>query len=169
MAEFTFFRKKKFILKFTPQDIALEALAFLALCVGLVVTDRLYPALPETVPAAFASDGSVLKTGLKEITLLHPILATFVYIILTCLNLIVRQSCPPDRPLPVLTLVLNAVSVAKALFLAYQSLLTWYALRLVPAPAFLLRALIAAEAVVGAVTVLLIRRRLPASEKKTAE
>ena len=169
MAEFTIFRKKKIILKFTPLSIALEVLAFLALLAGLLITDRLYSALPETVPVAFAADGGVLRTGQKEVLLLHPILATFVYIIFTCINLIVRQSCPPDRPLPVLTLVLNAVSVAKALFLAYQSLLTWYALRLVPAPAFLLRALIAAEAVVGAVTVLLIRRRLPTSEKKTAE
>jgi len=160
MAEFSLLRKKKIILKFTPLSIVLEVLALAALVAGLLVTDRLYPGLAETVPVKFAADGSVLETGVKEVTLLHPILAVFVYIILTCLNIIVRQSCPPDRPLPVVSIILDVAAVAKMLFLAYQSALTWYAMRLTAAPGWLLRALIAAEAVVGIVTVLLIRKKI---------
>ena len=50
MAEFSLLRRKKLILKFTPLSIALEALAFLALAAGFLIMDRLYGALPETVP-----------------------------------------------------------------------------------------------------------------------
>lgn len=99
MAEFNLLRRKKLILKFTPLSIALEALAFLALAAGFLIMDRLYPGLPETVPTVFAPDGIVLGTAVKEVTLIHPILATFVFIILLCVNIIARQSCPPPlRP-----------------------------------------------------------------------
>ncbi len=159
MAEFSLLRRKKLILKFTPLSIALEALAFLALAAGFLIMDRLYPALPETVPTVFAPDGSVLGTAVKEVTLIHPILATFVFIILLCVNIIARQSCPPDRPLPILRTVLDAVSVAKALFLAYEAGRTWYAMSLRPAPGWTLYALIGAEAVVAAAAAALILRR----------
>ena len=159
MAEFNLLRRKKLILKFTPLSIALEALAFLALAAGFLIMDRLYPALPETVPTVFAPDGSVLGTAVKEVTLIHPILATFVFIILLCVNIIARQSCPPDRPLPILRTVLDAVSVAKALFLVYEAGRTWYAMSLRPAPDWTLYALLGAEAVLIAVTTALILRR----------
>ena len=136
MAEFSLLRRKKLILRFTPVSIALEALAFLALAAGFIIMDMLYPELPKTVPTAFSADGSVLATGLKEVTLIHPILATFVFIILLCINIIARQSCPPDRPLPVLSIGLNALSVAKMLFLAYEAGRTWCAMSLRPAPAW---------------------------------
>jgi len=158
MEQFSLLRRKKLILKFTPLSVALEALAFAALIAGMLAVDRFYPALPETVPTAFAADGSALAWGVKETTLLHAILSLFVYIILTALNFIVRQSCPPDRPLPVLRIVLDAVAAAKTLFLAHQAMLTWCALRLQPAPRWPLYALIAAEAAVCAVTALLIRK-----------
>jgi len=159
MAEFSLLRRKELILKFTPVSIALEALAFLALAAGFLIMGRLYPALPETVPTAFAPDGSVLATGVKEVTLIHPIFAAFVFILLLCINIIARQSCPPDRPLPTLRLVLGAVSVAKALFLAYEAGRTWCAMSLRPAPGWMLYALIGAEAVAAAVTAALILRR----------
>ena len=164
MAEFSLLRRKKLILKFTPLSIVLEALAFLVLNASFLIMDRLYPALPETVPTAFAPDGSVLGTGLKEVTLIHPIFAVFIFIILLCANIVVRQSCPPDRPLPVLRTVLDAVSVAKTLFLAYEAGRTWYAMSLRPAPAWTLYALIGSEAVVIAVTAALIRLRKRRSE-----
>ena len=159
MAEFSLLRRKKLILKFTPLSIALEALAFLALAAGFLIMDRLYGALPETVPTAFAPDGSVLGTGVKEVTLIHPIFATFIFIVLLCVNIIARQSCPPDRPLPTLQTILNAVSVGKALFLAYEAGRTWYAMSLRPAPVWTLYALIGAEIAAAAVTAALILRR----------
>ena len=159
MAEFSLLRRKKLILRFTPLSIALEALAFLALAAGFLIMDRLYPALPETVPTAFAPDGSVLAAGVKEVTLVHLILAVFVFIVLLCVNIVARQSCPPDRPLPVLQTVLDAVSAGKALFLAYEAGRTWYAMSLRPAPAWLLYVLIGAEIAAAAVTAALIRRR----------
>ena len=158
MAEFSLLRRKKLILRFTPVSIALEALAFLALAAGFIIMDMLYPELPKTVPTAFSADGSVLATGLKEVTLIHPILATFVFIILLCINIIARQSCPPDRPLPVLSIVLNALPVAKMLFMVYEAGRSWYAMSLLPAPAWTAYVLIGAEAVVIAVTFILIRR-----------
>lgn len=170
MAEFNLLRRKKLILKFTPLSIALEALAFLALAAGFLIMDRLYPGLPETVPTVFAPDGSALGTAVKEVTLIHPILATFVFIILLCVNIIARQSCPPDRPLPVLRILLGALSAAKTLFLAYEAGRTWYAMSLRPAPGWLLSVLIAAEAVLAAVTAALILRqkgRRDAAETKS--
>ncbi len=159
MAQFSLFRRKKLIMKFTPLSIVLEALAFVALGLGFVVMDLLYPALPATVPTAFAADGSVLATGVKEVTLVHLILGAFVFIILLCINIIARQSCPPDRPLPTLGTVLNALSAAKALFLAYETGRTWYAMSLRPAPGWMLYALIGAELIVAAAAALIIIRR----------
>ena len=160
MSEFHLLRRKKIIMKFTPLSVALEVLALGALVAGLLFTDRFFPSLAETVPVKFAADGSVLETGVKEVTLIHPILATFVYIIVTCVNIIIRQSCPPDRPLPMLRIVLDAVAIAKILFLAYQSALTWFALHLQPSPGWLLRALIGAEALLAAAAVLYIRKKI---------
>jgi len=157
MSELQFMRRRKLILKFTPRSVVLEVLAFLALLASLLFAERLYPGLAPVVPTKFAADGSVLATGVKELTLLHPILAVFVYVILFCVNIIIRQSCPPDRPLPVLTLVLDAIAAAKTLFLAWQAALTWYALRLRPAPGWPLWVFLAALAVLAAVTALLIR------------
>ena len=159
MAEFSLLRRKKLILKFTPLSIALEALAFLALAAGFLIMDRLYPALPETVPTAFAPDGSVLATGAKEVTLVHLILAAFVFIVLLCVGIVARQSCPPDRPLPALQTVLDAVSAGKTLFLAYEAARTWYAMSLRPAPGRLLWALIGAELAAAAVAAVLICRQ----------
>ncbi len=158
MAEFTLLRRKKLIMRFTPASIALEALAFLALAAGFIVMDVLYPALPETVPTVFSADGGVLGTGMKEVTLIHQILATFVFVLFLCINIIARQSCPPDRPLPILRVILDAVSAAKVLFLVYASGRTWCAMSLRPAPGWMLYALIGAELVVAAVAAMLIRR-----------
>ena len=159
MAEISLFRRKKLILKFTPLSIALEALAFLALAACFLIIDLRYGALPETVPTAFAPDGGVLVTGAKEVTLIHPIFAAFVFLVLLCVNIIARQSCPPDRPLPTLQSILNAVSIGKALFLAYEAGRTWWAMSLRPAPAWMLYALIGAEIAVAAVTAAVILRR----------
>lgn len=169
MAEFSLLRRKKLILKFTPLSIALEALAFLALAAGFVVMDLLYPALPGTVPTAFSADGSVLSTGVKEVTLIHPIFATFIFIILLCINIIARQSCPPDRPLPKLRVILDLLSAAKILFLVYEAGRTWCAMSLIPAPGWMLYALIGAELIVVLSGVLLVMRQRPRDGASGAE
>ncbi len=159
MAEFSLLRRKTINLKFTPLSIALEALSFLALAAGFLIMDRLYPALPATVPTVFSPDGSVLSTGVKEVTLIHLIFAVFVFIVLLCANIVARQSCPPNRPLPTLGSILDALSVMKALFLAYEAGRTWYAMSLRPAPGWMLYVLIGAEILTAAVTAVLILRR----------
>ena len=159
MDEVRFTRKRKIILKFTPLSIVLEALALLALIACLLIVDRCYPDLPDEVPTVLGVGGSIEQWGPKETTLLHPILAVFVYIVLFCINLIIRQSCPPDRTLPRLSAALNVLSIAKTLFLLYEAAMTWYAFRFYsPAPGWLLWLLLALEAVLLVVSILWIRR-----------
>ena len=153
MAYFSSLEKKKIHLKYSVTALILEALGILALFAVLAYALQKYPALSDTVPRTFLPDGTPQEWTVREFSLVYPIFAVFIYVAVTGACLAARRAAPPDRPCPVLAVILNAFAAAKIWFLLYAFVRTFCVMSGMAAPGWLLPLLLAAFAATAAAAV----------------
>ena len=152
-------QKNKINLKYSSVSLVLEALGILALFAVWAVAVTMYPSVGDTVPRSFGPDGTPLEWTVREFSLIFPIFAVFIYVVVTAGCLATRRAAPPDRPCPVLVGILNAIAAAKIFFLIYALIRTRCAMSCVPAPGWLLPLLFVLFALTAVFAVFAIRKR----------
>ncbi|MDR3209753.1 MAG: DUF1648 domain-containing protein [Oscillospiraceae bacterium] len=154
------FKDKKTVLTYTLAARVMELLGFLLLMTVMYVVALIYPDAPPELPTHFDANGLADAWDVKEIALQQPILAAFLYIVLTGVGVIIRRAVPRDNPGGALSAAMTTLLCAKAVYLAYAVLDTYYAVSGLREPrwlAFFLPAGLAVTAAFGARSIL--RRR----------
>lgn len=138
-----FFREKKINLKYSRFALLLELASWLLVVGILVYVLQVYNGLGDSIPAVFGKNGEVLEMKPKQVVLMQPIIAVFVYIVLTAIGIVFRRAVVPGEEYPVLERVLLAVLGIKCIYLVYKLANCYYVLNLLPVPIWL-RVLLAA-------------------------
>lgn len=149
-----FSQDKKINMKYSRPALAMEVLSWLLMVGILVYVMQVYSSLGDTVASAFGKDGAVLEWKPKQVVLMQPIAAVFVYIVLTAIGIVFRRAVLPGEEYPVLERVLKAILEAKCVYLLYKLGKCYFILNELPTPLWLYAVLAAALAAVVVLAVI---------------
>lgn len=132
-----FSREKKINLKYSRLALLLEIASWLLVVGILVYVLQVYAGLDGSIPAVFGKNGEVLEMKPKQVVLMQPIIAVFVYIVLTAIGIVFRRAVVPGEEYPVLERVLLSILGIKCVYLLYKLGNCYYVLNSLPAPIWL--------------------------------
>ena len=149
-------KNKKMVLKYTTTSMVLEALGFLLFTAVLVFAVSRYPGAPELVPNNYTLSGEIIDWAGREASLIHCILAVFMYIIFTGLGTILRRISPHNNEHSALGTTLLALLLIKAVYMVSALLKTHYSMSALPMPTWAVLVLPASTALIILGTVFVI-------------
>ena len=85
------FGKKEFTVKYTPAALILEAASAGLVVAILLLAADLYPGAPGAVPRHFSAGGAIDGWGERQAALIMPVLAVYLYLVLTGFGVIARR------------------------------------------------------------------------------
>ena len=110
---------KRIILKHSPVAITLELVGFVLIILILYITISLYPGIQDTVPRFFSATGIITAWGAKQIALLWPMAAVYVYLVLTAASLLIRRIPDEEGHNSKISTTLMIILCTKIVFLVF--------------------------------------------------
>ena len=127
---------KRIILKYSSPALVLELVGVVLILSILYFTVTLYPGLQDTVPKQFSIAGSITAWGSRQIALLWPMAAVYVYLVLTALSLLIRRIPDENGHNKKISTTLMMILCAKIVFMVFALVSTYSTMMICDMPSW---------------------------------